>query len=161
MTDRSGLIIKIDAGELSRGLRPSKRMPRNSKFLTECSGAVGRDGVLSVLDEVTRIATTAITDDFPYPQIFVFTNVIIVCSSTKVYEWVSSALVEKIEVAAGSTWTALDFVEYLYLSNGNVAVVRDAGDKTYSETTDLPTAMAACNFNSQVILGSPDAGYET
>ena len=161
MTDRSGLIIKIDAGELSRGLRPSKRMPRNSKFLTECSGAVGRDGVLSVLDEVTRIATTAITDDFPYPQIFVFTNVIIVCSSTKVYEWVSSALVEKIEVSAGSTWTALDFVEYLYLSNGNVAVVRDAGDKTYSETTDLPTAMAACNFNSQVILGSPDAGYET
>ena len=161
MTDRSGLIIKIDAGELSRGLRPSKRMPRNSKFLTECSGAVGRDGVLSVLDEVTRIATTAITDDFPYPQIFVFTNVIIVCSSTKVYEWVSSALVEKIEVSAGSTWVALDFNDYIYLSNGNVAVVRDAWDKTYSETTDLPTAMAACNFNGQVILGAPDAGYES
>jgi len=161
MTDRSGLIIKIDAGELSRGLRPSKRMPRNSKFLTECSGAVGRDGVLSVLDEVTRIATTAITDDFPYPQIFVFTNVIIVCSSTKVYEWVSSALVEKIEVSAGSTWVALDFNDYIYLSNGNAAVVRDSGDKTYSETTDLPTAMAACNFNGQVILGAPDAGYES
>ncbi len=93
----------------------------------ECSGAVGRDGVLSVLDEVTRIATTAITDDFPYPQIFVFTNVIIVCSSTKVYEWVSSALVEKIEVSAGSTWVALDFNDYIYLSNGNAAVVRDSG----------------------------------
>jgi hypothetical protein len=135
-------------------------MPRNSRFLVECKGAVGRDGALQSLDEITRLATTAITDVFPYPQIFVFTNVIIICSSTKIYEWVSSALVEKLEVAAGSTWCALDFVEYIYLSNGTVAVERDALDKTYSETTDLPTAMAAANFNGQAILGSPDAGYE-
>ncbi len=149
----------IESKHLSRGLRPSKRMPRNSRFLVECKGAVGRDGTLQSLDEITRLATTAITDAFPYPQIFVFTNVIIICSSTKIYEWVSSALVEKLEVAVGSTWTAIDFFDYIYLSNGTVAVERDALDKTYSETTDLPTAMAACNFNSQVILGSPDAGY--
>lgn len=117
------------------------------------------DGVLSALDEITRLATTAITDSFPYPQIFVFTNVIIICSSTKIYEWTGS-LVEKLEVAAGSTWVALDFVDYIYLSNGNVAVTRDPGTKVYAETTDLPTAMAALNFNGQVLLGSPDAGYE-
>ena len=150
----------IESKHLSRGLRPSKRMPRNSRFLVECKGAVGRDGTLQSLDEITRLATTAITDAFPYPQIFVFTNVIIICSSTKIYEWISDALVEKLEVAAGSTWCALDFVEYIYLSNGTVAVERDALDKTYSETTDLPTAMAAVNFNGQVILGSPDSGYE-
>ena len=150
----------IESKHLSRGLRPSKRMPRNSRFLVECKGAVGRDGTLQSLDEITRLATTAITDAFPYPQIFVFTNVIIICSSTKIYEWISAALVEKLEVAAGSTWCALDFVEYIYLSNGTVAVERDALDKTYSETTDLPTAMAAVNFNGQVIIGSPDAGYE-
>lgn len=153
-------LLNIGPAELSRGLRPSKRMPRNSKFLVECQGGVGRDGVLQAIDELTRIATTAITDGFPYPQIFVFTNIIIVCGQTKIYEWVSSALVEKLTVTAGSTWCALDFYDYVYLSNGNVAVVRNSMDKTYSETTDLPTAMAAVNYNGQVILGAPDAGYE-
>ena len=156
----SGFSFTIESKHLSRGLRPSKRMPRNSRFLVECAGAVGRDGVLQSLDEITRLATDTITDAFPYPQIFVFTNVIIICSSTKIYEWISSALVEKLTVSAGSTWTAIDFFDYIYLSNGTVAVERDALDKTYSETTDLPTAMAACNFNGQAILGSPDAGYE-
>jgi len=153
-------LFNIGPAELSRGLRPSKRMPRNSKFLTTCNGSVGIDGVLCSLDEITRISTTAITDGFPYPQIFVFTNVIIICGETKIYEWVSDALVEKLTVSAGSTWSAVAFAEYVYLSNGNVAVERDALDKTYSTTTDLPTAMAACDFNGQVIVGSPDAGNE-
>jgi|GEM_PF-1545584 len=152
-------LVTIGPGELSKGLRPSKRMPRNSGYLTKCSGAVGRDGVVQALDEFTRLVTTGITT-FPYPQLFVFTNVIIICSSTKIYEWVSSALVEKLETTAASTWTALDFFDYVYLSNGNVAVVRDALGKTYALTTDLPTAMAACDYNGQVILGSPDAGSE-
>lgn len=146
--------------KLAKGLRPSKRMPRNSGYLTQCIGAVGRDGVLQALDQFSRLATGD-TDSFPYPQLFVFTNMIIVCSSTKIYEWVSSALVEKLEVAAGSTWCALDFVDYVYMSNGMVAVVRDAGTKTYSITSELPTSMAACNFNGQVLLGAPDAGYES
>jgi len=207
-------------------------MPRNSRFLVTCAGAVGRDGALQSLDEITRIATTVyilnfdgqvgtftvgntvtggtsgatgdivsvtqaagsgtlhlgnvlgifennevitesvgntadvdgvatIKDAFPYPQIFVFTNLIIVCSSTKIYEWVAGALVEKLEVAAGSTWTAVDFRAYIYMSNGTVAVERDPLSKTYSTTTDLPTAMAAVNFNGQMIIGSPDSGFET
>jgi len=219
-------------GNLDRGLRPSKRMPRNSGgFLVECAGAVGRDGVLQVLDEITRLdmdlvevdytgrtntftvggtltggtseatstiirsdvdgtsgtlylwdvtgtftdtetisdGTASATADggsssigtaFPYPQIFVFTNVIIICTSTMIFEWVSSAPVHKLTVAAGSTWCALDFHDYVYLSNGTVVVERDAWDKTYATTTELPTAMAACDFNGQVFLGSPDAGYE-
>jgi len=219
-------------GNLAKGLRPSKRMPRNSGgFLVECSGCVGRDGVLSVLDELERIDTDIVTVEytsrtnsytvgntltggtseatgtilrsdvdgtsgtlylwdvtgtftdtesisdgtasatadgnssalatvFPYPQKFVFTNMIIICTSTMIFEWVSDALVHKLTVSAGSTWVGLDFNNYVYLSNGTVAVIRDALDKTYSETTDLPTAMAALNFNSQVILGAPDAGCE-
>lgn len=149
----------IESKDLSRGLRPSKRNPRNSRFLVECAGAVGRDGVLSALDEITRLATSAITDGFPYPQIFVFTNMIIICGQTKIYEWVSGSLVEKLTVTAGSTWTAVDFFAYVYLSNGKVAVVRNALDRTYSLTTDLPTCMAACNFNGQVIIGATDVGY--
>ena len=149
----------IDADSLVRGLRPSKRMPRNSGYLIKSSGAVGKDGVLQVLDEIIRLATDTITDGFPYPQIFVFVNMIIICGQTKIYEWVGGSLVLKLTVAAGSTWTAVDFFDYVYMSNEKVAVIRGSEEKTYSETTDLPTCMSACNFNGQVIIGAPDIGY--
>jgi len=148
--------ITITAEQLARGLRPSKRVPRNSRYLVTCVGALGRDGTLQVIDELTRIATTGITDVFPYPQIFVFTNLIIVCSQTKIYEWVSGAPVLKLTVAAGSTWSAVDFFDYVYLSNGKVAVIRDSISKAYSITTTLPTAASICNFNGQVLVGAPD-----
>ncbi len=148
--------ITITAEQLSRGLRPSKRVPRNSRYLVECQGAVGRDGSLQSIDELTRMATTVITDTFPYPQIFVFTNFIIVCSQTKIYEWVSGALVLKLTIAAGSTWTAVDFFDYVYLSNGKVVVIRNPDLGTYSITTTLPTTSSICNFQGQVIVGAPD-----
>jgi hypothetical protein len=103
------------------------------------------------------MVTTAITDAFPYPQIFVLTNLIIVCSQTKIYEWVAGALVLKLTVAAGSTWTAVDFFDYVYMSNGKVAVVRDSISKVYSTVTTLPTASSICNFQGQVLVGAPDA----
>ena len=143
----------IGTKQLSQGLRPSKRNPRNNDFLVTCSGAVGRDGVLQVLDQLVRINTNVITDSFPYPQIFVFTNMIIVCSSTKIYEWVAGALVEKLTVAAGNTWDAVDFHDYIYMSNGTVAVIRDAMDKTYKAVTDMPVAKAICDFNGQIVIG--------
>lgn len=148
--------ITIDSSKLSKGLRPSKRMPRNSGYLVECKGAVGKDGVLQVLDELTRIDTSVITDPFPYPQIFVFTNMIIVCGKTKIYEYVGGSLVEKLTVTAGSTWSIVDFYDYIYMSNGTVAVIRDAETKLYSITTNQPTAMAICNFNGQVLIGAPN-----
>lgn len=148
--------ITIDSSKLSKGLRPSKRMPRNSGYLVECKGAVGKDGVLQVLDELTRIDTSVITDPFPYPQIFVFTNMIIVCGKTKIYEWVAGALVLKLTVTAGSTWSCVDFFDHVYMSNGTVAVIRDAETKLYSITTDQPTAQAICNFQGQVLIGAPD-----
>jgi len=148
--------ITIDSSKLSKGLRPSKRMPRNSGFLVECKGCVGRYNVLQVLDELTRIDTDVITDAHPYPQLFVFTNAIIVCGKTKIYEWSGSALVEKLTVTAGSTWSAVDFYDYIYMSNGTKAVIRDAITKAYSITTDLPTAQAICNFQGQVLIGAPD-----
>ena len=148
--------ITIDTTKLSKGLRPSKRMPRNSGFLVECKGAVGRDGILQTLDELTRIATAAITDTFPYPQVFVFTNLIIVCSSTKIYEWVGGSLVEKLTVTAGSTWSAVDLYDFIYMSNGNVAVLRNPESNMYSTTTEQPKAMSICNFNGQILAGATD-----
>ena len=63
----------------------------------------------------------------------------------------------KLTVTPGALWKAVDFFDYVYLSNREVAVVRDAGSKVYSETTELPTATAICNFNGQVIIGAPDS----
>lgn len=148
--------VNIDTSKLSRGLRPSKRMPRNSGYLVECAGAVGKDNVLQTLDELTRIATVAITDSFPFPQVFIFTNLIIVCSSTKIYEWVGSSLEEKLTVAAGSMWSAIDLHDFIYMSNGAVAVLRNPESNVYSITANQPKAMAICNFNGQILIGSPD-----
>lgn len=145
----------ISTSQLSKGLRRSKRDPRNSGFMVTCSGAVGRDGVLQVLDELTRLGTD-IDEGFPFPQLFVFTNMIIVCGQTKIYEWNGSSLDLKLTVTAGFVWKAVDFFDYVYMSNQRVAVIRDAGSKVYSETSDLPTARAICDFNGQVLVGTPD-----
>lgn len=149
----------IQAEALARGLRPSKRVPRNSKYLIECIGAVGLDAVLQVIDDLEdyRMSTSGlITDTFPYPQVFIFTNMIIVCSERTIYEWVASALVSKVgPVTAGELWSALDFINFVYLTNGSVAVSRNTATGIYSTTTDYPVARAACNFNSQVFVGSP------
>lgn len=145
----------IMADQLSKGLRHSKRDPRNRGFLTTCQGAVGRDNVLQVLDELNRF-DTEVVEVFPFPQIFVFTNHIIVCGQIKIYEWIDGGLVEMLTVVAGDLWNALDFYNYVYMSNGKVSVVRDSRSQTYSITTELPTAMAMCNFNGQVLVGAPD-----
>jgi len=70
----------ISADQLANGLRPSKKVPRDSRFLVESKGAIGSDGSLTAVDDLTRMATTIITDAFPFPQLFVFVNFIVVCS---------------------------------------------------------------------------------
>ena len=146
--------IAIGAKNLARGLRPSKRIPRNSQSLITCNGAIGKDGTLSALDELTSIDTSAITDGFPYPQLFVLTNLVIVCSQTKIYEWTDS-LVEKLTVTGGTPWSVVAFNDYVYMSNGAVAVIRDPDTKKYSVTNDLPIAGSMVNNNGQVVVGSP------
>ena len=149
--------LTIEAKDLASGLRPSKRNPRNRPYLVTCKGAVGRDGVLQVLDELTRINTSAITEAFPFPQIFVFVNLIIVCFQSAIYEWDGSSLVSKISgLTKGNTWEALDFYHFIYLTNGKVAVTRNAESKVYSIDSTVPYGMALCNFNGQIFVGAPD-----
>lgn len=147
----------ISSKELSKGLRPHKQNPRNSDFLVVSSGAVGYKGALRVIDSLTRMLTSVITDAFPFPQLFVFTNMIIVCGQKTIYEWVNGVLVLKYTAAvAGGVWSAVDFYDYIYMSNGNIAVVRDAASNVYALSTALPKASAICNFNGQVLIGAPD-----
>jgi len=152
---------EIGAVDLARGLRPSKRSPRNTKFLTKCEGAVGLDNVLQVIDDldVSRIDTAVITDGFPYPQIFVYTNVIIVCGAEDIYEYITGALVFQLNVAAGIAWSAVDFYDYIYMSNGKVAVRRRATDGLWEIAADLPIASGIVNFNGQVMIGAPNVEW--
>ena len=151
----TGFSLLIDSPKLLRGLRPSRRLPRDSGFLIQCQGAVGQDGSLQELDALTRIATTAITDPFPYPQLFVFTNLIVVCGQTAIYEWTppSTLTLRLGSLTAGSPWSAVEFFDFLYLSNGVVAVVRRATDKVFAVDATFPSAEAMVNVNGQVMIG--------
>jgi hypothetical protein len=149
-------VYNLNAEELSRGLRSSKRSPRNTKFLVECVGAVGMDKVLQVIDdlETDRIDTTVIADAFPYPQIFVLTNMIIVCSATEIYEYESGALVSKLAaLATGQLWSLVDYFNFVYMSNGVVSVLRDPMSGVYALTAVQPIAGAICDFNGQIVIG--------
>ncbi|MCK5581921.1 MAG: hypothetical protein KAJ18_11690 [Candidatus Omnitrophica bacterium] len=143
----------VSVKNLEKGLRPSKRMKRNAGYLTTCVGVVGRDKTLQAMDEITRLATTEIADGFPYPQVFVLNRVIVVCGLTKIYEWVSGALVEKIEVTAGNTWRYVDGFEFIWLTNNEASVIRDPKDFSYSISSTLPVGNAIWNFNGQVMVG--------
>lgn len=147
----------IPTVELSRGLRPTSRNPRNSKFLVECVGAVGRDNVLQVLDDLSedQIDTSALTADFPYPQLFIFKNLIVVCTSTKIYEIVAGVLTERLSVTAGLIWSAVEFDDFIYMSNGKVAVKRSFESKAWATTTDYPIASTICDYNGQIFVGAP------
>jgi hypothetical protein len=146
--------VTIASEELARGLRPSKRVPRNSKYLVECVGAVGYDNVLQVLDDISayRIVQASV---FPFPQLFVFTNLILVCTDTTIYELVSGSLISRLVVTAGTTWSAIESHDYIYMSNGKVAVVRDAISKAWSISATLLIAGAMVNYNGQIMIGAP------
>jgi hypothetical protein len=147
----------IKTKELAQGLRRSKSNSRDNDFLVTCIGAIGKDGVLQATDPLIRASTTAITDAFPFPQIFIFTNMTIVCGLKTIYEWNGTTLTLKYTAAAaGGLWSAVDFYDYVYMSNGKVAVIRDAGSYVYATSAIQPTATAICNYNGQVIIGAPD-----
>jgi len=95
-----------------------------------------------------------IDDGFPYPQQFVFTKMTIVCGLTDIFELVSGVLEWKLTVTAGQTWRALDFSDFIYMSNGEVSVIRDPLTKLYSISSH-PVASALCDMNGQVVIGAP------
>ena len=152
--DTPGVLIEYTSEQLQRGLRPVAEIPRNSNFLVTCDGAIGYHGSLQGIKDLVRMATTAITDGWPYPQIFVLPNVIVVCGQTKIYEWVSGALsAAKITVTAGNPWSLAEFYDQLLLTNGVVTVERRPNDKVYALRTDLVTGEALCNYGGQIIAG--------
>jgi hypothetical protein len=94
-------------------------------------------------------------DSFPFPQIFVFTHHTIFCCSTKICEYVDGSLTLKYTVSSASNrmWSAVDYYDYIYLTNGEVVIIRNPLTGEYALSTDgLPPAVAACNFNGQMVI---------
>jgi hypothetical protein len=148
--------------DLAKGLRASERSPRNEELLITCDGAVGYDGVLTALGQLTRLRTP-ITDGFPYPQLFALSHVLLVCGAKEVYEWRASTgtfVLKYTAPVAGSPWEVVDFHNYIYMSNGRVAVERIATSGAYVASSVLPTAVAMCNYNGQVLIGGPNVAGE-
>jgi len=137
---------------LSKGLREKASNVRNSDGM-EKSTMMGKDEVLQSLDTLTRTATDVLEVSFPYPQIYILSDFIILLSATKIYEWDGSSWTLKLTTTTGNLWQVVDFIKYLYLSNDTVAVVRDSLTQAYTVTTSLPSVNAMCNYNGQVIIG--------
>jgi len=157
ITRDGGFTFEIDSEDMLKGLRPSEYSPRNEKFLTKCDGAIGYEKTIQTIEDVSSLLvdTALITDNFPYPQIFTFSKHIIICGETKIYELVGAALVLKLTVAAGIRWSAIDFYDGIYMSNGKVSVVRNPADGIYLLAPPSLVASAICNFKGQVMIGAP------
>jgi len=147
--------ITLSSEQLAAGLRPAASNPRNSSYMTELVGMVGRDKVLQTLEDLSELDTTGIINDgFPYPQLFILSKHTLVCGETKIYEYLDGSLILQITAsAAGGTWRILDYVNYLCMSNGSVTIVRNPQTGVFSETTALPSFNAACDYNGQAFLG--------
>ena len=152
----------IETADLAKGLRWTRRNPRNSKFLTQASGAIGYDGVLQALVDITGdyIDISSLSGvEFPFPQLFLYTNLIILATQTDIYEvtpTTKTLSASKITVSPGILWSAVDLNDYIYMSNGVVAIERGAFSREWSLSTTLPVAGAICNFNGQIVVGAPD-----
>lgn len=176
----------IEGKDLAKGLRESTRNRTNNPRMITCSGVVAREEFLEMLDELQSLINISggvigievtlggqsVTFggqevtlgggspvSYPYPQLFVETNMIILCTPTSVYEYVDGDLTLKYEGNAGSTWSLVAVHDFAFLSNGVVSLVRNPQSKEY-EISDAPTGMAICNYNGQIIVGAPNAGYE-
>lgn len=162
----SSIVIKET---LQGGLAQNKNL-RNQPFLVESYGAVPFEKALVSVKEFDQIDISSLgTLTFPYPQLFVFSDVIVVCTPTDIYEYENNVLTHKIgPVTEGIPWSALDFKTYLFLTNGQVAVEKSpyAGQEYYVNALKqnvvmgleeaLPFAACACDFNGRVFLGSPN-----
>jgi len=141
--------------DLMRGLRKDSATSRDSYEMSDLSGLVGFDGAFKAIPGTTvKADLDGSSPTFPFPQVFVLSRLLLYCTSTKIYEMspadYSLTLVHT--VVAGSAWKVVDFFEYLYMSNGALAVVRSAAG-VWSTSSDLPTAYAMCNYNGQVLVG--------
>lgn len=147
-------IIPITA--FQKGLVPKENV-RDSLFLTESLGAFPYQGVLITPEDFSanQIDTVALGCSFPFPQIFVLSELILICTPTKIYEY-PNLTTAKITVTTGCLWTVADYKTYLALTNGQVMVKRDPATGLYSLDSTRPFGTCVSDFNGQMFITSPN-----
>lgn len=143
---------------ISKGLRPLQSTKYNLPYLVQSVGAIPREGLLVSLEQLSKLDVSSLpAQSFPFPQFFVLSGCTIVCTPGSIYEVDGVELAQKITgLPAGSTWSVVDFVTFVYLTNGSVAVVRDPDDCEFKISTELPFGTCLCDFGGQVLVGSPN-----
>ena len=157
---RDGIFdLQISVEDLSIGLRRTKSNKLNNPGLVECQGVIGKEGVLQRIKELVR--SFSITSNFPFPQLFIDSRVILLCTRNTIYEYVNGELYIKFytDIDAGSRWDFTSVGNFIYMSNGRIVIIRDPDTLEFYQSTDYPTATSICNYNGQVIIGAPNAGY--
>lgn len=148
--------IVFDQG-LQNGLQPSKNVPHKSQWLQEALGLMPEDEVLQTIPQLPT-ATTVASCNWPYPQIFKLSNLILVCDERAIYTYVGGTLtLEYLCSAGGATWSVADFSDYVVLTNGVCLVTRDPQSGLFSEFLDceIPHCLSVLNLNGQLIITGP------
>lgn len=150
---------------LARGLREKKTNPRNAEALVECQGMFPETGIVRALDDLSSydIDTSALGCSYPFPQLFVLKNMVLVCTKTNIYEYAGGSLSAVFEGAtAGSVWTLADYGRFIIMTNGACLLHRDAenGDFSLYTNCDIPTCLCLADVNGQIFVGAPGISVE-
>ena len=148
-------IVTITA--FQKGLVPKENI-RNSLFLTESLGAFPYQGVLITSENFSanQIDASALACTFPFPQIFVLSEVILICTPTAIYEYPDLTTPKISGLTTGTLWSVADYKRFILLTNSQVVVKKDSGTGLYSIDTTRPAGTCIADFNGQMFLTSPN-----
>src|SRR5512135_3785635 len=131
---------------LRQGLAQNNN-PRNNPALVQSDGAFVYEGALQSVEQFTAMtlpATPTTAFAFPYPQLFVLSDVILLCNVDQIWEWAGSggdngwtSMITSL--THGTPWTVVDQKSYIALSNMQVAVSKNPLTGGYAIDTSIPT----------------------
>lgn len=144
---------------IAKGLRNSRRNPKNVGALIQADGVYQKSGKLYNHDELETFDISVLgAQTFPFPQMFQLRSWTVICTPTKIYTYDGSTLTLVYTATEGSTWSVADFYKFLVLSNGREYIVLNPETNTWSKYLDAENlnCLCVCDINGQLFVGGPD-----
>ncbi len=159
----------LEIYKFSAGLRQYSDQPVNAPGLVECYNMVPRQGKLVPPPVISNPIVDPgglhwpITQDWPFPQLFVLSQYMFLCTRLGIYV-LSDTFVPTIEVGVDirdTIWSCADYGPYVLFTNGGMVYVTDptTGDLHPYGGTDIPVMGTVCDYKGQLVAGRP-AGYD-
>lgn len=148
------------------GLRPYSRPSFNQSNLTTCTGFAARPEGLKKAPDLTDYLS-AVSTDFPFPQIHIGANYWLCCTRDKIYlinANKSVTLKLTISVTSPQPWHIADSFKYVVMSNGESTIVVDPDTGVWTEHTAdslMPVLSTVLNFKGQLIASPVSTWYDT